>query len=140
VNPREQGDKGELSAATWFSEQGASVAFPLFHSPNWDLVVEREEGLYRVQVKTSTVFRNARWEVAICTRGGNRSWSGIVKRFSASRCDILFVHVGDGRRWCIPSERVDGGSAIHLGGLKYAEFEVDSGRPLRSPAPANATA
>jgi hypothetical protein len=31
-----------------------------------------------------------------------------VKRMNASRCDYLFVHVGDGRRWFIPSIRVEG--------------------------------
>jgi hypothetical protein len=54
-------------------------------------------------------------------RGGNQSWTGIVKRMDASRCDYLFVHVGDGRRWFIPSERVEGTTSICLGGPKYAD-------------------
>jgi hypothetical protein len=32
----------------------------------------------RVQVKTSTDYRLGRWEVTVCTRGGNQSWSGMV--------------------------------------------------------------
>jgi hypothetical protein len=48
----------------------------------------------------------------------------------ASRCDYLFVLVGDGRRWFIPSDRIGGGSGILLGGPKYAEFDVDRGRAL----------
>jgi hypothetical protein len=38
--------------------------------------------------------------------------------------------VGDGRRWCIPSDALQGKTSIHLGGPKYAEFEVERGRPL----------
>jgi hypothetical protein len=60
----------------------------------------------------------------------NQSWNRVVKYFSASRCDRLFVVVADGRRWFIPAEAVGGGSGIHLGGPKYADFEVEPGRPL----------
>jgi hypothetical protein len=77
-----------------------------------------------------TVFRKNRWEVTICTRGGNRSWSGVVKRLDPARIDRLFVHVADGRRWFIPADAIGGGCGIRLGGPKYADFEVDRGRPL----------
>jgi hypothetical protein len=63
-------------------------------------------------------------------RGGNRSWSGEVKRLDASRCDYLFVHVGDGRRWMIPVNFLDASSGLALGGHKYAQFEVERGDPL----------
>jgi hypothetical protein len=100
------------------------------HSPDCDLVTRIDGRLLGVQVKTSTVFRNGRFEVTLCTRGGNRSWSGRVKRFSSDRCDWLFVLVADGRRWFIPAEAVEGGAAIALGGPKYAAYEVERGRPL----------
>ena len=88
--------------------------------------------MLRVQVKTTRVFRNGRWDTTLCTRGGNRSWSGIVKHLDCSRCDYLFVHVGDGRRWFIPAASIGGGTHIVLGGPKYAEFEVERGAPLVS--------
>jgi hypothetical protein len=55
-----------------------------------------------------------------------------VKRFSTERCDWLFVLVGDGRRWFIPADKVAGGAGVLLGGPKYAEFEVEPGRPIPS--------
>lgn len=130
MNRQEQGDFGELSAAGWFVEQGARIALPFGHSPDWDLVAEFPSRLVRVQVKTSGCHRKGRWEVAICTRGGNQSWSGVVKRFSSDRCDYLFVHVGDGRRWLIPSDQVEGGTGVLLGGPKYERYEIDRGRPF----------
>ncbi len=136
---REQGDLGELSAMEWFAGRGAKICVPLGHSPDWDFVVELDGELLRVQVKTSTFRRKGRWEVAICTRGGNQSWSGLVKRFGAAGCDYLFVVAGDGRRWCIPSDLVEGGNAIRLGGPKYERFEVERGRPLVSTQPAPET-
>jgi hypothetical protein len=127
---RRQGDLGELSAMEWFASKGATVCFPIGHSPDWDFVAELDDRLLRVQVKTCTRFQDGRWSVTVCTRGGNQSWSGLVKRWDPNSCDYLFALVGDGRRWCIPSDALRGGTSIALGGPRYAEFEVEPGRPL----------
>ena len=94
----------------WLDSQGYGVWLPVGHSPDCDVIADDGERLHRVQVKTTTRYRHARWEVMVCTRGGNQSWSGVVKHFSAARCDWLFVLVADGRRWLIPAEAVDGGT------------------------------
>jgi Holliday junction resolvase-like predicted endonuclease len=130
VNPRRQGDLGEVSAIEWLASRGYPVWVPVGHSPDVDVVARIEGRLVGVQVKTSSVFRKGRFEVTICTRGGNRSWSGLVKHFSPSRCDWLFVLVADGRRWFIPASEVEAGSGIRLGGPKYAAYEIEPGRPL----------
>jgi hypothetical protein len=124
-DPRGQGDLGERSAMLWFGARGAGVFMPVFHCRDFDLVADWGEGLVRVQVKTSTFRRDGRWEVAVCTRGGNRSWNGLVKRLDSTLYDMLFVLVADGRRWLIPSSAVGGGCSIRLGGPRYAEFEID---------------
>jgi hypothetical protein len=68
----------------------------------------------------------------IATRGGNQSWTGLVKYFKRDRCDYLFVHVGDGRRWFIPAAAVSCRSGLTLGGPKYEAFEVEPGRQLQA--------
>lgn len=129
ISPRREGDLGELSAMEWLGSR-AMRSYPIGHSPDCDLIVDDGCALQRVQVKTTTRWCNRRWEVMLCTRGGNQSWNGVVKHFSASRCDSLFVAVADGRRWLIPADAVGGGSGIRLGGPKYAGYEVEPGRPL----------
>jgi hypothetical protein len=129
-NPRRQGDIGELSAINWLTGAGALVCMPMFHSPDYDLIADFGERPLRVQVKTSTSWHKKRFIVALCTRGGNQSWNGVVKRLDSTRCDQLFVHVGDGRRWFIPASVLGGGSSIVLGGPKYAEYEVEPAEPL----------
>jgi hypothetical protein len=116
-----------MSAAMWLTSKGAVVCLPFGHSPHWDLLVEWHERLYRVQVKTTTYQRNRRWVTSICTRGGNQSWSGTTKKFDPLRCDFLFVHAGDGRRWMIPAKSVEACNAILLGGPKYSEWEIEPG-------------
>ena len=132
LTTRRQGDLGELSAMEWLGFAGAHVAVPVGHTPDWDLIAELDGRLLRVQVKTSACFRNGRWEITLCTRGGNQSWNGISKRLDPLRCDYVFVLVDDGRRWFIPSQQLGGGSKVLLGGPKYAAFEVEPGRPLRA--------
>ena len=119
----------------WLVEQGAAVSVPFGWSPDYDLIADFDGRLVRVQVKTATHFRLGRWAVLICTRGGNQSWTGTAKYFSPSRCDALFVLVGDGRRWYIPAESVDAATSLLLGGPKYAAFEVEPGRPLAAKLP-----
>ena len=90
-----------------------------------------------MQVKTTRrLTPEGRYQAMICTRGGNQSWNGVVKYFGVERCDWLFVLVGDGRRWFIPAAAVEARSAVCLGGPKYAEFEVERGRPLLAVAEA----
>jgi hypothetical protein len=128
--PRQQGDVGERAALYWLVAQGAHVSIPFGHSSHYDLIADFDGRLARVQVKTSTCRYKKRWSVTVCTRGGNRSWSGLVKTLDLDRFDYLFVLVSDGRQWFIPAHRVEGGSAIHLGGPKYASFEVERGDPI----------
>src|SRR4051812_7067092 len=103
----------------WFDSKGAGIFFPIGHSPVFDFIADFGDRLARVQVKTCVARLNGRWPVSICTRGGNQSWNRIVKRFDSGRCDYLFVVVGDGRRWCLPSTAVEGGTRVLLGGPKY---------------------
>ena len=135
INRRQQGDLGEASAIEWFSRLGATILIPFGHSPDFDLVTEIEGKLLRIQVKTSTCreSRNGgslRWAVALATNGGNQSWSGVAKLFDPARFDLLFVLVGDGRRWLIPADTIEGTRSIRVGGSKYSEFEIDPGAAI----------
>ncbi|HEY1540088.1 MAG TPA: group I intron-associated PD-(D/E)XK endonuclease [Solirubrobacteraceae bacterium] len=130
IPPRIQGDCGEFSAIGWLLSRGARVYLPFEHSPDVDLVADLDGRLIRIQVKTSTVERSGRFDVMLVTRGGNQSWSGVAKHFAPARCDYLFVHVGNGRRWFMPSSAVDGTAHIAVGGPKYADYEVEPGDTL----------
>jgi hypothetical protein len=134
-DPRGQGDQGERAAILWLLSQGFPVYLPIGHSPDYDLITDLGSGVVRVQVKTSTCFRNGRWDITVATRGGNQSWNGVVKLLDPSRYDYLFVLVGDGRQWFIPSVNVPGGWGLRLGGPKYAAYEIEPGKALRPPVP-----
>jgi hypothetical protein len=71
-----------------------------------------------------------RWAVSLRTCGGNQSWTGVAKEIDPARVDLLFVLTGDGRRWVIPSDRLEARNSIRLGGTKYAEYEIDPAPPI----------
>jgi hypothetical protein len=126
-----QGDAGEASAVSWVLSRGGCVFVPVAHTPShYDLIVDLDGDVLRVQVKTCSRWDGRRYSVMLCTRGGNQSWNGLVKKLDPLCCDYAFIHVGDGRRWFIPSAEVGGGTAIVVGGPKYAAFEVERGAPL----------
>jgi hypothetical protein len=130
-SPGRQGDVGELSAISWLAKAGALVWRPMFHSPDYDLIADLGTRPLRVQVKTSVSWHSDRFLISLCTRGGNRTWNRVIKRLDASRCEALFVHVGDGRRWYIPASALGGWSVVALRGPKYAEFEIEAAEPLQ---------
>jgi len=74
-NPRRQGDRGEALGDRVVGEPGLSGVDSGRASPDIDLVTMIDDRLVGVQVKTSTLLRNGRFDVTVCTRGGNRSWS-----------------------------------------------------------------
>jgi Holliday junction resolvase-like predicted endonuclease len=133
ISPRRQGDLGELSAMEWLGSQGYAVFYPIGRSPDCDLIVDDGCVLRRVQVKTTFQLWFPPRVQSITSQ--RRLRQRVIKHFSASRCDSLFVAVADGRRWFIPAGAVDGGSGIVVGGPKYADFEVEPGRPLVSERP-----
>jgi hypothetical protein len=124
---------GELSAMHWLAFKGAQIYLPVGHSPDVDLVASFHGRLLRVQVKTSTRRCGDRFAVQLATRGGNQSWNGVTKYLDPDRFDYLFVHVGDGRRWFIPSPALESRSGVSLGGPKYSEFEIEAGEPIAPP-------
>ena len=137
VNRRVQGDLGEFSAMEWLASKGAPIWIPIGHSPDVDLMAELDGGdLIRIQVKTSTLCRPTPdgqpplADAAIATSGGNRSWSGVAKKFDLTRVEYLFALVGDGRRWFISGARGQRRSSSgQLGGAKYSRVRGRARHP-----------
>jgi len=73
-------------------------------------VVDTGERLLRVEVKTS---RQASGEIDLRTHGGNQSWTGVVKRVTATDCDVVFVvNVTTGGEREYPVSALEGMSTI----------------------------
>ena len=114
-NPRDQGLIGVGDAIAWFSARGWHVAVPLIDNQPYDLVVDDGRGLQRVQVKTTTTTsRHGVYIVALCTSGGNQSYS-TRSPFDASACDLLYVLTDARERYLIPTSVISARNSLNLG-------------------------
>jgi hypothetical protein len=139
-NSKKQGDAGLGIAIGWFTEQGYTVCIPLTDSQDYDLVIDIQGRLQKVQVKTATRYRYGGWVSDLRVKGGNKSGTGKTKVFDPTQIDLLFIITGDRTLYLIPSVSVQGQATISLGS-KYTEFKVThfQGNPLpmklKKPAP-----
>lgn len=120
---KDQGNIGEAAAILHFTKIGAKVSKPLFENTPYDLIVDLEGVLQRVQIKSTSYQRDSTFQVELRTKGGNKSWNGIVKFADSSGCDTLFVYCTSGDSYLIPVEVFDGQGQISLG-EKYRVYRL----------------
>jgi hypothetical protein len=118
-----QGNVGVAAAILYFSKQGFTVSVPLNDSQDYDLVVDLQDGLKKVQVKT-TKFKSeyGRYQVSVKSAGGTNG--GIYARVCEGSADLLYVLCEDCTQYLIPKEFFkDKRSSITLGEL-VEQFKV----------------
>lgn len=110
-----QGNVGEVEAVRHYVRKGFRVSKPLFENSPYDLIVDDGTKLFRVQVKTSQrKTSSGKFEVNLCTKGGNRSGTGKTKKLSSEEVDLLFVHLADDRIFELPISQVENRATIAL--------------------------
>lgn len=122
----EQGDLGEHRAIYELSRLGYIISKPLSVQIPYDLVVEKNGTLSRVQVKTSKHRVGVSgFEINLATSGGNTRVN-TINRFDPARVEMIFVMVADGRCWLIPTSEVIAGKSITVGNpnSKYLQFQI----------------
>ena len=102
----EKGNIGEAYAIAHFTKLLAIVSKPLFPNSDYDLVVELDNKLNRVQVKTTEQFNpsDTRYMVNLKTSGSNARVNN-TRPFDPKRIELLFVLADNGTRWVIPTTK-----------------------------------
>jgi hypothetical protein len=123
-NSKKQGDAGLGQAIAYFTSQGYDVALPLTDSADWDLIVEMESGLKRVQVKTSyQLAESGIMMFSASVKGGNMSFNKPQKMIEDQNWDLIFLHhLVTGKQALIPKEVLTTKGQINIGGKKYSEY------------------
>lgn len=123
-NTKQQGDVGVAMAIAYYTKNKLVVSVPLTDNARYDLVVERNGVLLRVQCKTSNaVSKSGNYKVQLKTSGGNQSWNKTSKKISSTETDILFAYSFDNKMFEFPVDVVTDKSSITLCD-KYKEYEV----------------
>lgn len=123
ANPRVQGNAGLGIAVAYFSRIGVQVAIPLTDTQRYDLMIEHEDKLQRVQVKTTTMKQGHGYNVHLRTIGGNKSQI-VARDFHPSDYEWLFVVCGDATAYLIPTTAITSRSSIFLS-RKYEPYRIE---------------
>jgi len=97
-------------AIAYYSAKGWAAFIPVADMSRYDLIVDDGERLIKVEVKTTT---RTNGEISLRTKGGNSTWSGIVKYISTSDCDVVFVvNLNTGGEREYPATELAGRSSV----------------------------
>ena len=122
-NSTKQGDIGEARAIYEYTRLGFGVSRTLFDSMKYDLVVDFNGSLKKVQVKTTKCkSRHGVYMANLKVCGGNSSGNTITNR-EDSDYDILFVLAEDGTCWSIPVTDFDAKTSLNLG-TRYDSYKL----------------
>lgn len=122
-NSKKQGDVGLGNAISWACKHGFTVAIPLTDSQDYDLIIDQNGKLLRVQVKTTRYFRKGCYVVSLSVNGGNRSGTGKTKKLDVTAVDAIFVLCENGDEYFIPVWDEMPRTGINLSSL-YSKYKL----------------
>ena len=121
-----QGDVGEARAIYEYVKMGYVVSKPINDKAKYDLIIDTDDGLKRVQVKTSSrePTQSGGYQVKIDSGYANHNES-VSKGREDGDYDILFILLHTGDAWSIPVEEIgDSRTQLVVGTKKYAPFQL----------------
>lgn len=121
-NTKQRGNIGIAEAILYFTKQGVVVSVPLNDSQDYDLVVDYEGFLQKVQVKTTKQLSEYNIPMVNVKSMGGTSGT-IYSTVAESSADLLFIHHEQAGNWLIPITKDMPKSSISLGD-KYTEYRV----------------
>lgn len=120
---KDQGNIGVASAISYFSRLCYTVSIPLNDSQDYDLIVDIDNVLHKVQVKTTKHKSPSDCYVASLKSSGGTNGS-IYGRVCESNCTLLYILCNNGDTYLIPYNAYkDNTNSITLG-EKYFEYLV----------------
>jgi len=114
-NSKKQGDLGLGKAIGWLTQCGYTVSIPLTDSQDYDLIVDINNKLNRVQVKT-TQYKSTYgvYAINLSVKGGNRSYN-TIKKFNPDNVEYVFAITSDNDMYFIPSSEIKAVNNLNLG-------------------------
>ena len=119
---KQKGNTSLGMAIAYFSSKGYTVSIPLNNAPNYDLIIEKDNILKTVQVKSSGCrTKNNNFQVALKSCGGTKGTT--YKTFKETSVGVLFIFLADSSMHLIPSTAINNCSTITLT-TKYKDYLV----------------
>lgn len=109
-----QGNVGLGKAIEYFTSHQITVSLPLNDIQKYDLIADFNDGLQRVQVKTSRYKAKSGYYSVNLKNSGGSSGKSVIRPFDNKLCDYVFVYSADNRCYLIPSNTILAKTAITL--------------------------
>ena len=113
MSNKEKGNTGLGIAIAYYSANGYTVSIPLNDTQDYDLIVDRDNVLKKVQVKaTSCKTKYDKYQVALKSCGGTKGKT--YKTVIETNIDELFIVTDTMNIFIIPIEVIKNKSTINL--------------------------
>ncbi|HEX4774152.1 MAG TPA: group I intron-associated PD-(D/E)XK endonuclease [Candidatus Saccharimonadales bacterium] len=124
---KEKGDIALGHAVSHYLSNGYEVCLPIGDKRPYDLVIEKDGLLERVQVKYGGFYpsKNNTCRVGLRVTGGNQSYN-YARAYSDDAFDILFVYTARGQKYALPWSKVVVRNELFIEHSKYREYLIDS--------------
>ncbi|WP_152420894.1 group I intron-associated PD-(D/E)XK endonuclease [Halorubrum coriense] len=88
-----RGEKSELAVASELLAQGYGVSFPFGHNHQYDLIVDKDGSLYRVQVKTAKREGGNRFYVQADADAYDKTHVDLLAGYSEEKEPAFFIPI-----------------------------------------------
>ena len=119
---KEKGNRSLGIAIAYYASNGYTVSIPLNDTQDYDLIVDKESKLKRVQVKsTSCMTKYGSYQVALKSCGGTKG--NTYKTLIDTDVDEVFILLGNLKMYIIPIEEIKNKSTLNICD-KYDKYRV----------------
>ncbi len=123
ITNKEKGNSGLGMAIAYFTTSGYIVSIPLNDTQDYDLIVEKENRLQRVQVKaTGCIGKGGNYQVALKSCGGTKGKT--YKTLIDTNIELIFILTGPKEMYLIPREKINNVSTLSLCD-KYEKYKLN---------------
>lgn len=120
---REKGNTSLGIAIAYYASNGYTVSIPLNDTQDYDLIVDKDNILKKVQVKsTACKTKYGNYQVALKSCGGTKgkTYKTVIK----TNIDELFILTGDLNMYILPIEDLKNESTLNIC-EKYQKYKVN---------------
>ena len=135
MNSKEKCDIAKAESIRFYTKKQWEVSLPIGDKKPYDIIVDNNEKLLKVQCKYSTQKlrkRNGEYlddsdvrrTINLRVMGGNQSYN-TAKKYKKGDFDLLFSYTDSDLMHEIPFDNIEGKSSIVVGGSSYKEFKLN---------------
>lgn len=119
---KEKGNSGMGLAIAYFTTNGYIVSIPLNDTQDYDLIVDKNNILKRVQVKsTGCKTKYGNYQVALKSCGGTKGRT--YKTIIETEVELIFIVTENKKMYLIPKEIIKNKATLNLCS-KYSQYQV----------------